>query len=216
MKVILFKEIPELVKHIFFKEIFPEIFKNELKCVLINNQHYNYTYKEDSEDSYVVLSGDEKFPLIADCKTINKMCGKPVCIIFDEFENNIRKEEDILYMKELLDYIELNNLPIFFIFLSNDYKKIKDVSLYRSGRINNKINIDKYSTIPFLKLRPDDDIKDEIFEDEFIEKLSEYKKYKDNITISDFKRYNSFLSKLYNIENKEKRNRIIEFTFGSD
>jgi len=75
----------------------------------------------------------------------------PICIVWDEFENAMLStntaNENILIVKEILNKINEIDIPVFFIFLTNDYTRIKDETFYRRGRvdyiidINNDVNI---------------------------------------------------------------------------
>lgn len=162
-------------------------------------------YEKQSPEDIVIDEDNENRDAIDSLLELYDIFQKPICVIWEEFENIIHNHSREQKMKMILDRINLENLPIFFIFSTNNYKKLNDSTIYRTGRINYIEEIDEFSYIKINRL-----------EKEYKELLHDFIEMKENVSldsecfISDYSLLRNVFKKLIKIKNKKKQRKFLE------
>jgi hypothetical protein len=185
-----------------FATITGEYVESHLREVLEKDDEHN-KYKGFLSNSHTDKLRYLKENIIKLIKSLYDLKRIPICLVWDEFENVIlslgHPNENILVIKDILDKINESDIPVFFIFLTNDYKKITDNTLYRRGRIDYKIDINDKALldIDIIENSNMNYFKDWLYRKSF--KLD--KKYK----INDIHFIEQLLQKLNNVSNIDKK-----------
>jgi len=145
-------------KTFYTKNILSEKYRDKLFFITIDGISISYELEDEYGQKVKGSSSNNTSNLLRLAKNFNniitdlyKIMNKPICIIWDEFENTIMASDNVklttLTMKRIIDLIYELNIPVFFIFLTNDYKVIEDETFYRRGRIDYIVDIKDDSNI---------------------------------------------------------------------
>ena len=151
-------------KTFYLKNILPKKYDNKISFITISGEYVDENIerakneeekKENETKSHNYFKSlwsthTDKLRYLRDCiqnilPDLYNLKKIPICLVWDEFENVIlslgNADENTLLIKEILDKVNELEIPVFFIFLTNDYKRITDKTLYRRGRIDYPIDI---------------------------------------------------------------------------
>lgn len=204
-------------KTFYLNNIFINKYWKDLTIITIKNKFKEDGYdtskprdKDDKSDAIEMTEDDANklktnYDVIDHLLELYELYHRPICIIWEEFENIIHNHNREQKMKMLLDRINLENLPIFFIFSTNNYKKLNDSTIYRTGRINYIEEIDNNSYIKINTL-----------EEDYKELLHMYIEMKENVSIdsecfiSDYMLLKNVFKKLKRIQSEKKQKELLE------